>query len=174
MGTPLLTGTQGALEYYVHACPTRIRSEMQTVFKGVDTSKLLIVPTCQHSEENLVQMGEKIEDEKDRLLIAFMEWAGGICRALEAQGHWSDYIDPCSGLPMLHTENQQVYSEVDGLSVLMGFQTANAGCCKVLLHPVWGTSVYPASMFTTAPLELLAKAIEDRLTAQPSADEVKA
>lgn len=32
---------------------------------------------------------------------------------------------------MIHTENQQVYSEVDGLSVLMGFQTANAGCCKV-------------------------------------------
>lgn len=52
------------------ACPTRIRSEMQTVFRGVDTSKLLIIPTCQHSVENLVQMGEKIEDEKDRLLIA--------------------------------------------------------------------------------------------------------
>lgn len=27
----------------------------------------------------------------------------------------------------------------------------NAGCCKVLLHPQWGSAVYPATLFTTAP-----------------------
>jgi vitamin B12 transporter len=31
--------------------------------------------------------------------------------------------------------------------------TANAGCCKVALHPRWGSSVYPASLFTKAPAE---------------------
>lgn len=30
---------------------------------------------------------------------------------------------------------------------------------QVLLHPVWGSSVYPASMFTCAPLEALQAAI---------------
>ena len=33
----------------------------------------------------------------------------------------------------------------------------NAGCCKVLLHPQWGSAVYPATIFTTAPT---AKVIE--------------
>jgi hypothetical protein len=28
-------------------------------------------------------------------------------------------------------EGQVVYSEVDALSTLLGFATANAGCCKV-------------------------------------------
>ena len=32
---------------------------------------------------------------------------------------------------MIHTENNVVYPEVEGLSVLMGYKTANAGCCKV-------------------------------------------
>jgi hypothetical protein len=29
---------------------------------------MLIIPTCQHSDIDLVRTGEKVEDEKDRLL----------------------------------------------------------------------------------------------------------
>ncbi|KXZ56956.1 hypothetical protein GPECTOR_1g862 [Gonium pectorale] len=90
-----------------------------------------------------------------------MAWAKAVCEQLSAAGHWADYIDPCSGLPMIHTDLNNVYPEVPALSVLMGYQTANAGCCKVLLHPVWGSAVYPASLFTEAPLEALQAAIED-------------
>jgi hypothetical protein len=32
---------------------------------------------------------------------------------------------------MIHQESVNVYPEVEGLSVLLGFKTANAGCCKV-------------------------------------------
>lgn len=45
------------------------------VFPGVDTSDLLIVPTCQRADLDLVQTGEKIDNEKDRLL----ERVGGGC-----------------------------------------------------------------------------------------------
>jgi len=34
------------------------------------------------------------------------------------------------------------------------------GCLQILLHPIWGSAVYPATMFTTAPLDTLLKAIE--------------
>ena len=37
----------------------------------------------------------------------------------------------------------------------------NAGCCKVLLHPTWGSAVYPATLFTTAPLDKLLEAIAE-------------
>lgn len=29
-----------------------------------------------------------------------MAWAQPVCDHLIAQGHWADYIDPCSGLPV--------------------------------------------------------------------------
>ncbi len=36
----------------------------------------------------------------------FMEFAKVLCEALRRKGHWADYIDPCSGLPVcLFTSN---------------------------------------------------------------------
>jgi hypothetical protein len=29
-----------------------------------------------------------------------MKWAVAVCARLLAAGHWCDYIDPCSGLPV--------------------------------------------------------------------------
>ena len=44
-------------------------------------------------------------------------------------------------MQMIHKEGNQVYSEVEALSVLKGYKTANAGCCKVreggALPAVW-------------------------------------
>jgi hypothetical protein len=61
---------------------------------------LLVVPTCQRSEVDLVTTGEKADDEKDRLLESFVEWAVAVCGRLSSAGYWCDYIDPCSGLPV--------------------------------------------------------------------------
>ena len=60
---------------------------------------------------------------------------------------------------MVHKEGAGVYSEVDALVTLLGYPTANAGCCKVVLHPRWGSAVYPASLLTQAPLEAAAAAL---------------
>jgi hypothetical protein len=38
----------------------------------------------------------------------------------------------------------------------------NAGCCKIMLHPEWKSAVFPASMFTTAPSEVVLRLVENR------------
>ena len=65
------------------------------------------------------------------LAVQFVEFAQEVCSRLEARGHWADYIDPCSGLPMVHRGTNSVYGEVAALSALLGYRTQNAGCCKV-------------------------------------------
>ena len=120
---------------------------------------MLVIPTCQHAGVDLVQRGVRVENEKDRLLERFMEFAAEVCRRLAAAGHWADYIDPCSGLPMVHKETGNVYGEVEALCTLLGYKSQNAGCCKIILHPKWGSSVYPASMFAKAPLDAVEEAI---------------
>jgi len=35
-------------------------------------------------------------------MLQFMSFAKPVCERLEAAGYWADYIDPCSGLPMIH------------------------------------------------------------------------
>jgi len=56
---------------------------------------------------------------------------------------------------MLTKDANKVFSEVDSAQQLLGYSVQNCGCCKVLLHPQWGSAVYPASMFTNAPLEVV-------------------
>ena len=61
------------------------------------------------------------------------------------------------------------YSEVAGFEHLLRYKTQNAGCCKILLHPRWGSSCYPATIFTTAPLPVLVTAMRRQEAEQAAA-----
>lgn len=56
---------------------------------------------------------------------------------------------------MLTLQSNKVYSEVDGVELLLRYRCLSAGMCKILIHPSWGAAVYPASLFTNAPYELV-------------------
>lgn len=70
---------------------------------------------------------------------------------------------------MLTLQSNKVYSEVDGVEVLLRYRCLSAGMCKILLHPVWGAAVYPASLFTNAPFE----AVRDAILSSPFSDSPK-
>mmetsp|Transcript_25925 Transcript_25925/g.57610 ORF Transcript_25925/g.57610 Transcript_25925/m.57610 type:complete len:226 (+) Transcript_25925:229-906(+) len=132
---------------------------------GTDGMVLLALPTNQRAREDLVAVGDHIEAEKDRLLNVFMEFGGDISQKLRSKGYWADYIDPCSGLPMLTLNCNKVYSEVDGMECLLNYRAYNAGFCKILTHPKWGSAVYPATIFAYCPVDVA----KDVLTGYPSA-----
>jgi len=147
---------RGKIEFSVHHCPKALFREAKFIFPPIldslnDETELVVIPTCQKALHDLVKVGPEIEEEKDRLLEVFIDFAKNICTALRDDDYWADYIDPCSGLPMMTKDCNKVYSEVDGMEVMLQYKTMNCGCCKVLLHPVWGSSVYPATIFTSAP-----------------------
>lgn len=56
---------------------------------------------CLQAKMDLVNVGQDVETEKDFCLERFMEWAKVVCEKIASKGHWADYIDPCSGLPMV-------------------------------------------------------------------------
>jgi hypothetical protein len=109
----------------------------------------------------MVKVGDDVAQEKDRRLELYMEFARTLCEKLVAKGYWADYIDPCSGLPMLTKETTKCYSEVEGMQSMLRYKTMDAGMCKVLLHPMWGSFVYPATAFSDAPLDVITQAIEN-------------
>ena len=161
-GTTLLapnkyTTPLGEMEVSAHVCRSPFIREVEMVLPNHDLKNLVCIPTMQHAREDLVKVGDEIEVEKDRLLENFMEFAKALCGLLGDEGHFADYIDPCSGLAMITRDANKVYSEVDGAQQLLGYAVHNAGCSKILLHPAWNSSVYPASIFTTAPPEALTR-----------------
>ena len=88
-----------------------------------------------------------------------MKFAEIATDVLREKGFWCDYIDPCSGLAMIHKESQRVYGEVDALVTLLNYEYTNVGRCKIVIHPKWGSSVYPASLFAIAPEEEVRSAL---------------
>ena len=48
-----VTTTVWGMEYSVHACPKRHKSEAEAMFPGLDVDDLLIIPTCQVKRGNL-------------------------------------------------------------------------------------------------------------------------
>jgi len=47
------------------------------------------------------------------------------------------------------------------MQALLKYHTQCCGPCKILLHPKWGSHVYPASLFTTAPLDVVVQVIDE-------------
>jgi hypothetical protein len=122
-------------------------------------AELLAIPTNQRALHDLVAVGDEIEREKDRLLNVFMSFGQDLCGKIRSKGFWADFIDPCSGLPMLTKNCTKVYSEVDGMEVLLNYRSYNAGFCKILTHPQWGSAVYPATIFCHAPATLVVELV---------------
>jgi hypothetical protein len=77
--------------------------EVQFVFPSLSsTANLICIPTMQHANQDLVKIGDEIEEEKDRLLLAFFDVAEQFLQEVKSSGeYWVDYIDPCSGLPVI-------------------------------------------------------------------------
>jgi len=150
------------LEVTAFRCSSSYQRELQFIFPGIDLTNAVAITTFQQTVVDLVVSGGDQDVEKDRCLEAFFAFAKQVCDELRSHGHFADYIDPCSGLPMITPDTQKVFDEVQSAQVLFSYPIMNTGCCKILLHPKWGSSVYPASLFTTAPVEDLIRAIRAR------------
>eukprot|EP01012_Entosiphon_sulcatum_P042117 TRINITY_DN56056_c0_g1_i1.p1 TRINITY_DN56056_c0_g1~~TRINITY_DN56056_c0_g1_i1.p1 ORF type:complete len:197 (+),score=34.81 TRINITY_DN56056_c0_g1_i1:39-593(+) len=150
------------LEYSVHTSPITLMHEVSTVFPPrivSDPAKpLLVVPTFQPARLNLIALGDAVEAEKDRLLVLFRRWAEKVVADLLKQGHWADYTDPTSGLPAGPDRGSQPYCDVEGMLLLLPYDgtvvECAGGACRLVSHPKWGVATYPATLFTTAPLDV--------------------
>ena len=63
------------------------------------------------------------------------------------------------GCPNMINRRNCVYDEVSGHQCLLKYMVSQAGGCKVLLHPKWQTACYPATIFTTAPSQIVLEAL---------------
>mmetsp|Transcript_19163 Transcript_19163/g.24864 ORF Transcript_19163/g.24864 Transcript_19163/m.24864 type:complete len:172 (-) Transcript_19163:1008-1523(-) len=157
-------GKKGDIEVsVVEARHRAVLREVISVFpKRSLNDQIQVIATCQKSAMELVIWGDDVAKEKDRLLEIFVAFANELCQELISMGYWADYIDPCSGLPSLNKEGNCVYDEVAGMQALLKYNVSQAGPCKVLLHPRWGSSVYPATCFTTAPPDIIQQVLSSK------------
>lgn len=129
------------------------------VFPGVDLGGLLLIPTLQKAAVALDSYGDPQELEKNRLQSVFFEWVALLKAQLDRTGHWLDATDPATGAA-LYGRPAALYSDVPPMARLLRYRTLDCGGCTILLHPQWRSSVYPATVFTTAPFDVVVNALK--------------
>ncbi|PKK76813.1 hypothetical protein RhiirC2_733357 [Rhizophagus irregularis] len=139
------------LEFSIHLASSRFARELKSVFPQVEyIERCLVVPTFLKCTHDLVGIGAAIDNEKDEKLEDFVGWGKEISQKLRDRGYWADLTDPCSGYPIFSERGPSIYPDVQGAVELLKYDLHNAGCCHILLHPKWGSKVYPGTLFTTA------------------------
>lgn len=152
----------------IHEAPRSLIRDLKVVFRDAlkqhkfNPADFKVVPTVQKTLLSTLAVNEETAKIKDDCLERFVRLAERFAEATKAKGYWADFTDPCCGLPMLSNGNT-VYPDINGLVRLRNFPTFAAGGCHVALHPSWGECMYPATMFTNAPMDVVVKIVESIL-----------
>lgn len=158
-----INGQNVEMEWSVHVCSKALWRDLFKIFPSCPASEaeqVLLIPTIQHTRLDLIESSPEVEKEKDERLEIFVQFARRLKEALEAQGSfWTDCIDPCSGYAFFSERGPSGYNEVEGFETFCKMPSIQTGICKVLSHFQWKTYIYPATVFTTAPLHVVEKAI---------------
>lgn len=123
------------------------------------------VVTFQCARDKLVLTSTSLEgvspeviSEMDWMLAVFVGWQQQLYERLTQQHYWCDAIDPRTGMAM-HGPPGDRWSEVTAANLMLGYSKSDEGICPIVLHPEFGHSSYPATVFTDAPLNVILDAL---------------
>ncbi|XP_013396843.1 methylmalonic aciduria and homocystinuria type D protein, mitochondrial [Lingula anatina] len=144
-------------ECEVHDCPNQryeiVNANFVDLFPGKNLQEgpFTAVTITLKTENDMSAYNEDVEEEREELLDQFHDLAQVMCEALKGKGYWADFIDPSSGRPYYGDFTNATLFETDERYKHFGFDIDDAGCCKVISHPLWGTRVFVGCLFTNAP-----------------------
>lgn len=121
-------------------------------------ASVLIV--LQSAESSLLQPSQQVHFEKQQLRHRFLEVAHAIAQHLKQAGHLVEVFDPRNGLPMLSPAGTLHLDDVAIVRDCLGFPTVACGGCATVLHPDWGSAVYPATLLCSASPTTLQNLLE--------------
>ncbi|KAI7829190.1 hypothetical protein BX661DRAFT_170621 [Kickxella alabastrina] len=163
--------TSVVLQYSIHLCPRQMKRELRLVFPSLSGKEndLLIIPTFQKTKSSMISYDAETQIEKDEKLELFYRWGTDLVERLREKGFWADITDPMSGAALFSTSGPSLYPDVESAEILLRYRPFNLGSCFVMSHPNWGTHVYPATAFTLAPADVVARVLADMQAGPPPA-----
>jgi len=115
-------------------------------------SVLVVLQRCQCS---LLERTEESETTKNQLRDRFLSIGRKLAPELWLSGYQVDFFDPRTGLPFLSSAGSLVLDDVAVVHATLGYALLHQGNCSVILHPQWGSAVYPSTLVSSAPLPVL-------------------
>jgi len=147
------------IEYSIHKCPPLLAHDIYSVFKNelepiYGSSKksieneILIIPTWQKSEIDLISFDHNLSNHLDKLFLNFKDFLLNLKKNIEKKDLWIDASCPHTGFCLLGQPTNYTYNELNGLTTLLKYNSDPMGCCGIVSHPIWGSHGYPVTIFT--------------------------
>ncbi|MGK7938443.1 MAG: methylmalonic aciduria and homocystinuria type D protein [Xenococcaceae cyanobacterium] len=113
-----------------------------------------IIIVLQKSNFSLENSNHEIEKEKDYLREIFFRLGYNLVFKLRDAQYQSDLFDPRNGYPLLSRPGNITVNDTALVQDLLGFDVVKHRC-SLLIHPQWGTAIYPSTIVTSASLEII-------------------
>lgn len=150
----LVTETGQGVQMSIHCPSSFVVQNLERVLPGWDLPVLWVVLILQQARCELVESTPEVEREKERLRETFMRFGFEVAFTLRDRGFSSNLIDPRTGYPLLSRPGEIPHDDTAVVKALLGFPVIRNRCC-VLEHPLWGKAVYPSTLLTCAPPEII-------------------
>lgn len=156
-----LVGKPGqAVQISIHPPSQYICANRDRIFPDWQQQPLFwVVIVLQRSQYPLVKITPETETEKEHLRAKFMRFGCDLAFNLRDRGYCADLIDPRTGYPLFSRPGEIPHNDTAVVKALLQYPVLKNKCC-VLVHPTWGTAVYPSIFISTAPPIILELAIK--------------
>ena len=142
------------LQIYIDRPSEFIKQNQHKLLPTWDVSISYIILVLQKSNFPLENSSYEIEREKDYLRERFFRLGCNWVFKLRKDRYQSDLFDPRNGYPLLSRPGAITLSDTTVVRDLLNFDVVKQKC-SLLVHPEWGTAIYPSTIVTSAPLEIL-------------------
>ena len=146
------------IRYTVHKCPDTMKKNIQLVFQNdidLKNENILIIPTWQKASLSLLDINQEVTEEMDRLFLNFKKWSLNLKNKINKKNKWMNASSPFTGKALFGTPSGHTYSELEGLTKLLKYNSDQVGCCGMVYHPEFKDRSYPITLFTNLELEEL-------------------
>jgi hypothetical protein len=162
-GCPInLVGKTGqAVQISIHSPSQYICANRERILPDWQNCPCLwVVIVLQQSRYPLVKSTPEIEQEKEHLREKFMRFGCDLAFQLRDRGYLTDLIDPRTGYPLLSHPGAIPHNDTAVVKALLNYPVMKNKCC-VLVHPTWGTAVYPSVIISEAPPSMIESFIQE-------------
>jgi hypothetical protein len=148
-----------AIEVSIHNPSQYICSHCEQILPDWKQQQFLwVVVVLQQAKYPLTEVTTEVAKEKERLREKFMRFGCDVAFNLRDRGYVTDLIDPRTGYPLLSRPGMIPHDDTAVAKALLDYPVIN-NKCRVLVHPEWGTAVYPSVLLSEAPREIIKQVI---------------
>ncbi len=153
--------TGSFMQYSVHAPNPFICKNLPRLLPDWSLPVRSVLVVLQPCPVELIQFTPETDAQKQQLRQRFLKFGLAIVHILRRAGYLADLFDPRTGHPLLSQAGTLRLDDVAVVRSTLGYSTTHFGDCCSILHPHWGSAVYPSILISSAEPSQVESAISE-------------